>query len=87
MVGSLAFRPLGLAVWGPIALGAGVGTSLCIAFVLQTATALTLMAIPRCGRSARGRQLRSDWRLESRGGGGGRLWICHPGVWKIRHST
>jgi MFS family permease len=43
--GSLAFRPLGLAVWGPVAAAAGVSESLWIAFVLLNASALAVLAV------------------------------------------
>ena len=35
--GSLAFYPLGLAVWGPMAAAVGLGASLWLAFALQLA--------------------------------------------------
>jgi uncharacterized membrane protein len=44
--GSLAFYPLGLAVWGPIAAAVGLGASLWVAFALQIATTLALLAVP-----------------------------------------
>jgi hypothetical protein len=44
--GSLVFRPVGLAIWGPIAVGTGLGASLWIACVLQGVTALALLAVP-----------------------------------------
>lgn len=44
--GSLAFYPLGLAVWGPIANGLGVETALWLAFALWTAVVLALLAVP-----------------------------------------
>jgi predicted MFS family arabinose efflux permease len=43
--GSLAFRPLGLAIWGPVAAAAGYSTSLWIAFVLLIASALAVLAV------------------------------------------
>jgi hypothetical protein len=44
--GSMAFQPLGLAVWGPVAGVLGVGVSLWLAFALQVSTTLLLLAIP-----------------------------------------
>ena len=44
--GSLAFYPLGLVLWGPIAQAIGVGASLWVAFALQIATTLALLAVP-----------------------------------------
>ena len=44
--GSLAFYPLGLAVWGPMAAAVGLGASLWLAFALQLATTLALLAVP-----------------------------------------
>lgn len=44
--GSFAFYPLGLAIWGPIAGAVGFGASLWVAFALQIATALALLAVP-----------------------------------------
>jgi predicted MFS family arabinose efflux permease len=43
--GSLAFRPLGLAVWGPVAAAAGVSTSLWIAFALLIASGLAVLLV------------------------------------------
>jgi MFS family permease len=44
--GALAFNPLGLAIWGPIAAGIGIDVSLWIAFGLSVATMLALLAVP-----------------------------------------
>jgi predicted MFS family arabinose efflux permease len=44
--GSLAFYPLGLAVWGPIASAAGLGASLWLASAVLFATTLALLAVP-----------------------------------------
>ncbi|MGH2844655.1 MAG: MFS transporter [Thermoleophilaceae bacterium] len=44
--GSLAFYPLGLAVWGPVAAAIGISTSLWIAFALFMAAAVALLAVP-----------------------------------------
>jgi MFS family permease len=44
--GSLAFSPLGLAVWGPIAAVAGLSASLWIASALLLSTTLALLAVP-----------------------------------------
>ena len=44
--GSLAFYPLGLAIWGPVAAVIGVSVSLWLAFGLAIATTLTLLSVP-----------------------------------------
>lgn len=44
--GSLAFRPLGLAIWGPVAAATGLSTALWIAFSLLLASTLALLAVP-----------------------------------------
>lgn len=44
--GSLAFYPLGLAVWGPIAAAIGIGVSLWLAFGLGLAATLALLSVP-----------------------------------------
>jgi MFS family permease len=44
--GSLAFAPVGLAIWGPVAALLGTDTSLWVAFALMTVTHLVLLAIP-----------------------------------------
>jgi hypothetical protein len=44
--GSLALRPVGLAVWGPIAVAIGLGPALWIAFGLLVATSLAVIAVP-----------------------------------------
>jgi predicted MFS family arabinose efflux permease len=48
--GSLAFQPLGLAIWGPISTGIGVSSALWLAFGLQFATTLSLFAVPEIRR-------------------------------------
>ncbi len=44
--GSLAFYPLGLAVWGPVAAVIGVSVSLWLAFGLAVAVTLALLSVP-----------------------------------------
>jgi hypothetical protein len=44
--GALALRPLGLVVWGPLAAGLGLTPSLWLAFALQAALALAMLAMP-----------------------------------------
>jgi hypothetical protein len=44
--GSMAFYPLGLVVWGPIVAALGLGVSLWLAFAVQVATTLALLAVP-----------------------------------------
>jgi predicted MFS family arabinose efflux permease len=44
--GSLAFYPLGLAVWGPIAAVIGVSLSLWLAFALAVAVTLAVLCVP-----------------------------------------
>jgi hypothetical protein len=44
--GSLAFAPLGLALWGPLAGAIGISTALWLAFGLMTAAAASLLALP-----------------------------------------
>jgi MFS family permease len=44
--GSLAFYPLGLAIWGPVAAAIGVGVSLWLAFGLAVALTLALLSVP-----------------------------------------
>jgi MFS family permease len=44
--GSLAFYPLGLAIWGPVAAAIGVDVSLWLAFGLSVAAVLALLAVP-----------------------------------------
>ena len=44
--GSLAFYPLGLAVWGPIAAAIGISASLWLAFGLAVALTLALLSVP-----------------------------------------
>ena len=48
--GSLAFYPLGLAVWAPVADAAGTGTALWVACALQVAVTLALLAVPEVRR-------------------------------------
>ena len=44
--GSLAFYPLGLAIWGPVATAIGVSASLWLAFGLSIAVTLALLGVP-----------------------------------------
>ena len=44
--GSMAFTPIGLALWGPIAAVVGISTSLWIAFGLMGASVCALLAVP-----------------------------------------
>lgn len=44
--GSIAFQPLGLAIWGPIAALIGISTSLWLAFACVLATTALLLATP-----------------------------------------
>jgi MFS family permease len=44
--GSLAFYPLGLAVWGPVAAVIGISVSLWLAFGLAVAVTLALLSVP-----------------------------------------
>lgn len=44
--GSVAFYPLGLAIWGPIASAAGFGAALWLASAVMLATTLALLVIP-----------------------------------------
>jgi MFS family permease len=44
--GSLAFAPLGLALWGPLAGAIGITTALWLAFGLLAATVVSLLALP-----------------------------------------
>ncbi len=44
--GSMAFYPLGLAVWGPVAAVIGISLSLWLAFGLFIAAIVTLLAVP-----------------------------------------
>jgi hypothetical protein len=48
--GSLAFFPLGLALWGPLAAEIGIATALWIAFGLFMAAMLTQLALPETRR-------------------------------------
>jgi MFS family permease len=44
--GSLAFAPLGLAIWGPVAAAIGIGVSLWLAFGISVAGILALLSVP-----------------------------------------
>jgi hypothetical protein len=44
--GSIAFQPLGLAIWGPIAALVGVSASLWVAALLVFATTVALLSVP-----------------------------------------
>jgi MFS family permease len=44
--GSLAFSPLGLAIWGPVAAAIGISVSLWLAFGLSVVATLALLAVP-----------------------------------------
>jgi MFS family permease len=44
--GSLAFAPLGLAIWGPVAAVIGISVSLWLAFGLSVAVILALLSVP-----------------------------------------
>jgi MFS family permease len=44
--GSLAFYPLGLVIWGPIAAAIGVGTSLWLSFGIAATLTLALISVP-----------------------------------------
>jgi MFS family permease len=44
--GSLAFYPLGLAIWGPVAAAIGVSVSLWLAFGLAVVVTVTLISVP-----------------------------------------
>jgi predicted MFS family arabinose efflux permease len=44
--GSLAFNPLGLAIWGPVAAAIGISVSLWLAFGLSVAVVLALLTVP-----------------------------------------
>jgi predicted MFS family arabinose efflux permease len=43
--GSLAFRPVGMAIWGPISVAIGISASLWVALVLFLVTSLPLLAV------------------------------------------
>ena len=45
-IGSLIFKPLGLALWGPVAAAIGLGAALWVAYALFCATTLSLLAVP-----------------------------------------
>lgn len=49
-LGGLAFRPLGLALWGPVAVAIGVSSALWLAFALQLAVATAALALPATWR-------------------------------------
>jgi MFS family permease len=44
--GSLAFQPIGFAIWGPVAELGGVSTTLWVAFAIQIATTTLLLLVP-----------------------------------------
>jgi hypothetical protein len=44
--GSLAFYPLGLAVWGPVAAVIGISVSLWLAFGIAVTLTLALLSVP-----------------------------------------
>lgn len=44
--GALAFRPLGLVLWGPVSIAIGLSASLWVAFGLLLALGLVLLALP-----------------------------------------
>ena len=48
--GSLALDPIGLAIWGPIAVVIGIDASLWTAFGLLVVSALALLAVPEIRR-------------------------------------
>ena len=48
--GSLAFYPLGLAIWGPVAVAIGTETTLWLAFALLVITMLAPLAVPEIRR-------------------------------------
>jgi MFS family permease len=49
-LGSLAFRPLGLALWGPISVAIGISESLWLSFALQLAIAGAVLLLPATWR-------------------------------------
>jgi predicted MFS family arabinose efflux permease len=53
-LGSLALYPVGLAVWGPVAAAVGFGAALWLAFALQAATTVGLLAVPDTRRVGTG---------------------------------
>jgi hypothetical protein len=48
--GSLAFQPLGLAIWGPLAALTGISASLWLATGLMAVSTLALLAVPAIRR-------------------------------------
>jgi len=44
--GSLAFQPVGMAIWGPISVAVGIEASLWLAFLLLVGSGLGLLAVP-----------------------------------------
>jgi predicted MFS family arabinose efflux permease len=58
--GSSAFMPIGLAVWGPVGVAVGLGSALWIAFAVQVAAVLALLAVPEI------RAMRGDLQPSSR---------------------
>jgi MFS family permease len=51
--GSLAFYPLGLAIWGPVAAAIGVGVALWLAFGIGVVAVLALLSVPDIRRLPR----------------------------------
>lgn len=45
-LGAFAFRPVGVALWGPVSIAIGLSASLWSAFALQMALALVMLAMP-----------------------------------------
>lgn len=66
--GSLAFQPLGMAVWGPIAAGIGIATSLWLAAALWAAITLALLAVPDVRRLPAGPAAEADGAAPARSG-------------------
>jgi hypothetical protein len=44
--GSLAFQPVGMAIWGPISVAIGIGGALWLAAALMVASSAALLAVP-----------------------------------------
>jgi hypothetical protein len=51
--GSMAFYPLGLAIWGPVAAAIGVGVALWLAFGIGVVAVLALLSVPDIRRLPR----------------------------------
>jgi hypothetical protein len=51
--GSMAFSPLGMILWGPIAAATGTSAALWIAAAVQGATCVALLAVPEVRRLPR----------------------------------